>query len=312
MRPETAGERRWLRPLALLFFAFALAVGQPTIVIVLTFALLVVLSPGGGMGPLLFAAIGFAVVFAGEPGGGMWYLERGWAILVSGSFAAASWLVPSLPFVKRGMIAVAGGSAAAAMLLLGVGGWPAADWLVLERLQSGLAAAFEVARLVTGEELDQGVVATMERAAHAQGILFPALLALGTLASLGVGWWVYVRMVTSSDEGLGPLRGFRFPDPLVWVLIVGVLLVLVAEWSVGWGRLGSNLVAFMGALYVVRGAGVLLFLTGGVSALGGLAVAVGLVLAAPVLVMGALVVGLGDSWFDLRTRFSRNGEAEGG
>ena len=61
----------------------------------------------------------------------------------------------------------------------------------------------------------------------------------------------------------------------------------------------------------MRGAAVLLFLNGGLIGLGFLLVAVGmLVLApvlimgvlAPVLIMGALLVGVGDTWLDLRSK----------
>jgi hypothetical protein len=305
-----ARERRWLRPLGLLAVALALGVGQPSLVLVVTFALLVILAPGGGVVPLLVSAIAFAIAFAGEPTGGIWYLDRGWAILVGGWFAAASWEWPERPFFQRALVAVAGGSGCAALLLLGMGGWPGAERLVMGRIEAGVAAATGVVAGIAGSGPDAGVVETMQRAAEVQVVLFPALLALSTCASLGVAWWLYVRLTTGSDAGLGALRGFRFPDPLMWVLIAGLALVLLAGWSVGWGRVGSNMAVFMGGLYVLRGAGVLLFLAGGMTYLGGIALLVGLVLAGPVLAAGALVVGMGDSWFDLRGRWPGNRTAD--
>jgi hypothetical protein len=305
-----ASERRWLRPLGLLVLALALGVGQPSLVMVVAFALLVILAPGAGTIPLLISAVAFAIAFAGEPSGGIWYMERGWAILVGGWFAAASWEWPARPFFQRSLIAVGGGTVSAAILLVGLNGWGGAERLVMDRLEAGIAAAYGVMAAVSGGDLEPGVLETMRRAAEVQAVLFPALLGLSTVASLGVAWWLYVRLTTGSDKGLGPLGEFRFPDPLMWVLIAGLALVLLAEWSVGWGRLGSNLAVFMGGLYVVRGAGVLLFLAGGVSYLGGLALLVGLVLAGPVLVAGAFVVGMGDSWFDLRTRLPGGRKAD--
>jgi hypothetical protein len=142
-------------------------------------------------------------------------------------------------------------------------------------------------------------------------VVFPALVALSTLASMGVAWWLHLRIAVRSDRGLAPVREFRFADPLIWLLIVGAGLVLTAQWSDGWGRAGTNLVAFMGALYVLRGLGVLLFLLGGVSITGGLMFALALLLAGPVLLGGALVIGMGDSWLDLRARARAGREGPG-
>jgi hypothetical protein len=147
-----------------------------------------------------------------------------------------------------------------------------------------------------------GLSETVQATAEVQGMVFPALLALSSLATLGVAWWVHVKVMTGSSLGLGALRNFRFPDPLIWLLIGGLVLVLLAGWTGGVGRLGVNLVVFMGGLYVLRGAAVLLFLSGGLSVLAGILVAVGMVLAAPVLLAAAMAVGVGDSWLDLRAR----------
>ena len=67
-------------------------------------------------------------------------------------------------------------------------------------------------------------------------------------------------------------------------------------------RTGWNAVAFMGALYALRGAAVVAFFGGGQTLFGLLALAVALILVAPVVLTGALVIGLGDTWLDLRGR----------
>jgi hypothetical protein len=112
--------------------------------------------------------------------------------------------------------------------------------------------------------------------------------------------------VRGRPDAIGPLRTFRFPDALVWVLIVGLGLLVLAGWTSGAGRLGGNLAALTGALFALRGAAVFLVLTGGVRLFGGLLLVVGMVLAAPVLLTGAMALGLGDAWFDLRSRAGRN------
>ena len=97
------------------------------------------------------------------------------------------------------------------------------------------------------------------------------------------------------------LREFRFNDQMIWVFIGGLLLLALTLGD-GWTRLGHNTVLVMGALYAVRGAAVMLFLNGGLTALGGMVLAAITLLIAPVLVAGALLVGLGDTWLDVRTR----------
>jgi hypothetical protein len=142
--------------------------------------------------------------------------------------------------------------------------------------------------------------------------LLPALMGLSALASLGVAWWMHCRLTTGSRDGLGGIREFRFPDPLIWVMIVGIVLMLTGEWGVGSGRVGANLVAFMGGLYIFRGAGVLLSLIGSLSWLGGFALLAGVVFASPFLLATAMMVGLSDSWFDLRARLGGRGDGGAG
>jgi hypothetical protein len=57
-------------------------------------------------------------------------------------------------------------------------------------------------------------------------------------------------------------------------------------------------------LYALRGAAVFLFVSGGLSLFGYFAFVVGLVLAAPVLIGVAMLIGIGDTWLDIRSRAS--------
>jgi hypothetical protein len=67
-------------------------------------------------------------------------------------------------------------------------------------------------------------------------------------------------------------------------------------------RVGSNAVAFMGALYALRGAAVFVFVSGGFSWFGYVMTALGLFLLTPVVLGAAMVIGIGDTWLDLRRR----------
>ena len=115
-----------------------------------------------------------------------------------------------------------------------------------------------------------------------------------------MAWWLFVRLDRRHASGIGPLKEFRFNDQLVWVLILGIISLVLSSGIVA--RLGVNAVVFMGALYALRGAAVVLFLTGGLSLFGGFLFVIGFVLLAPFVVLGAMVIGLGDTWFDLRKR----------
>jgi hypothetical protein len=182
-----------------------------------------------------------------------------------------------------------------------------AEFAVRSRLQEGAAAAAELMRRMgRGEGETAAPVVTLENLVETQLYLLPALLGLATVAALSLSWWVIVRSATGRPGALGPLSGFRFPDPLVWVLIGGVVILLVG--GDPWVRVGVNAVAFMMPLYALRGAGVVLGVRGGLSLWGWLLVAIGLIFAAPALLFGAFLVGLGDTWLDLR---ARAGEAAG-
>jgi hypothetical protein len=143
--------------------------------------------------------------------------------------------------------------------------------------------------------------------------LFPALLALESICALALAWATYHRLSRARlGPPLAPLREFRFNDQLVWGLIVGLAIVFVPSFEDSLRPFGSNLLLFFGALYAVRGLGVLSwFLAPG--ALPAAAVIGGLMLLAPVLnvfaVLGFFLVliaafglGLGDTWADWRRR----------
>ncbi len=147
-------------------------------------------------------------------------------------------------------------------------------------------------------------------AAAQWGRLFPAFVGLSSLSALAVAWWAYVRLSARSGQGLGPLREFRFNDHLVWLLVIGLALIVFGPGG-GWTTAGGNTVVFMGGLYTLRGAAVLLFLNSGVFVLGLFVAALGMLLLAPVLILGilapvlilgALFIGVGDTWLDLRSR----------
>ncbi|MEX2526397.1 MAG: DUF2232 domain-containing protein [Gemmatimonadota bacterium] len=305
---EKEGGRPGLRALALLIPAVVLAVGNPLVAILIPFVVLCVLAPGRSLLPIVTAGVLLAILLSAHAPGGFWYAERGWALLAGGGFAAATLMRPEAPFFPRALVAVfAAVVAGAVAIALIPGGWGVLDWLVTERLVSGTAVALEAMRLMQGAEalspaLEEAVVRTVE----VQGMLFPALLGLATLASLGVAWWLYVRMVVGRADALGPLGELRFGHHWIWLFIGGLLLVLLGGEGVV-SRVGTNAALFMAALYALRGLAVVVFLKGGVTGLWVLLLAVGFLFLAPMLLAAAFLVGLGDSWFDLRQRQQLDG-----
>jgi len=309
MMEESVREGGWLRLLGLLALSLTLSVGQPFILVVVAFAMLTFLAPGGRILVLLLTAGAFAAIFAGGASEGLWYLERGWAILVGGWFVAFSLFLPGRPFLARALPSLLGSIVCVGGILATLGSWSTVETLVAERVEVSMTATLQLMNALAEGDLQVGLMEAMSTTARVQGVLFPALLGLSSLTSLGVAWWLHVRVSPLEGPGFGLFREFRFPDPLIWIFIAGLGLVLVAGWSVGWGRLGMNLVAFMGALYVLRGVAVLIVLWGGVSFTGGLLLTLALVLAGPLVALGVMLVGVSDSWFDLRTRVERNGPA---
>ena len=233
---------------------------------------------------------------------GIWWTERGWALLVAGWFVALTLRRPESGFLSRALGSLAGAAASAIVTLTVAGGaWELLDWHVAE-LVRGLTAQLvdRVQELRQQAEVSPALVTALYAAAETQIQVFPATLALATLAALAVAWWLYVRMAHGDDQGLLPLREFRFNDQLVWLFVGGLALTLVGEDVLK--RAGANALVFMGVLYAMRGAAVVSFFGGGQTPLTAVLLVLGLLVVPPVMMVAALVIGLGDTWLDLRAR----------
>ena len=275
-----------------------------------------------------WVAAAVAVVAPQPPAGAAFFnLARGWSLLLAGAFGLVCLCVPRQGLFTRAMVALAATLAlAAVMSVVGpVSGSEAslvigrefarrnaetmsmlntflssrpADWQKLVEKVPQLAA------IPAETDKQLGDLASAGRT------LYPALLALESLIGLALAWATYHRLGrTRLGAPLRPLREFRFNDQMVWGLIVG-LVVLVLPTLAGARGVGSNLLLFFGALYAVRGLGVLawfiapqslaLTLTAGFLLLFApfvnLVVALGFI----VLAVTALGLGLGDTWADWR------------
>ena len=293
--------RGWPRAVALLGVALSTSVVQPTVLMALPFVVLV--SVFGIRRALTLPVVVLAVLIAvGGARDGLWYLERAWAMLLGGSFAALTLLRPKAVASARALGSVAGAAVlGGGFLALAPGSWSAIDWTVSDRLITGVRSVLDALASLRGDALPPALITALYETTELQIAVFPALLALKSMAAVAVTWWLYVRLANGHDRGLGPLRDFRFNDHLVWLFIGGMVLV-VARAGDAFARVGSNAVIFMGALYALRGAAVIVFISGGLSVLSYVFLALALLVVTPLVLGAAIVVGLGDTWLGFRER----------
>jgi hypothetical protein len=260
-------------------------------------------------------------------------LSRGWSLLLAGSFGLVCLFGGRRPLFARALIAlVATLVLAMVMSLLGpvttsqasrtmAEEFAQRDRAFMASLDSVIAAHPKEYQDLTVKvpqfnDFPKQTAEALSTISHAGVAVFPALLALESLAALALAWATYHRFSRARlGAPLRPLRDFRFNDQLVWGLIVGLTIMLLPTLTTLSG-IGKNLLVFFGALYALRGLGVLAFFM----APGSLGVTLGVgfvMLAVPIinffaalgfLMLGvaALAFGLGDTWADWRSRARPN------
>ena len=301
--PGAGSNGGWRTALALVVFILGVSVVGPGVLVGLPFLLLVTALPTPRKGAFLWAGLAGVWVFGLGLGDAMWHFERGWAVLTAGWFLGITLRWPHASLTHRAIGAVGGaGLASASLFRARPELWAGIDWRVQDRLTEGVGQAMAILEGARGGEgLPAGVEESVMRTVETQGTLFPAFLGLASVAGLAVAWWMYRRVAVGDASGLGRVRDFRFSDQMVWVFIAGLALVALGIGD-GWERAGSNTLVFMGALYALRGAAVVLFLNGGLTLFGAVLLGMGMIFVAPVLLMGALLLGLSDTWLDVRNR----------
>jgi hypothetical protein len=280
----------------------AASVVQPSVLVAVPF--LVFAGFRGMRGAGLFVAAVLAMIMAvSGPRDGFWFLERGWALLLAGWFVGVTMAAPTWRLSSRLLASLAGAFGVTAVMLVANGGaWATIDFVIRDAVEGGVATTLQAFELLRGEgTVSPALAAAITQTARAQTDVFPALMGIASMSALAVAWWLYVRLAGDGDQAIGPVRYFRFNDHLVWLMIAGLLL-MVTRWGDAIARVGANAVVFMGALYALRGSAVFMYISGGLSLFGYVLLAISLVLAAPVVVGVALVVGIGDTWLDVRAR----------
>lgn len=300
-------ERRggWGVLVALILAAVLLWAGESLLLLGIPLALLLLALPPYKPGKLVAGAVLLALALIGPAPDAVAWVERGWALVLGAGFVLLALAFPRASVVSRALGAV-GGAAACALAFFGLrqGGWGRIDGTVSHRFRD---AAHQVVTTWSGgkQSLPKEFVAGFYKAAELQAFIYPALLALASLAAVAAAWWLYRRTALREAGPLPPLREFRFGDHLIWLLIVGIVLLVMPVSSHALVRTGSNLVTFMGALYALRGVAVLVAVLG-TPGLGGMLMAVlAMIFVPPVVVATALLVGVTDTWLDLRARKAR-------
>ena len=281
----------------------------------------------GGRFALAVIWVGLAGWALAQPAvpGSFYNLVRGWSLLLAGAFGLVCLLGAQRPFFARALATL---SLALVLVLVMSARGP----LTPTRAQQAVEVEFarrnteSMAMLRAFMKQHPDVVQAMPQMGSlpdefdqqlklmAQtGVgLFPSLLLLESLVALALAWATFHRLSrTRLGAPLGHLKDFRFNDQLVWGLIAGLAIVFVPALEF-LGGTGRNLLVFFGALYAIRGFGVLSwFLAPGrlaVTLLVGFAMlwwpvlnAVA-VLGFMLMALAAFGLGLGDTWADWRRR----------
>jgi hypothetical protein len=298
-------------------FELVVPIGETLLLLIPTVAVCAIVGwKLGGRAGLAIIWLALSIWMLLQPAGvaGTSYdqMARGWAILLAASFGLASLWSADVPFFVRALAAVALATGVGFLIALAVPGGVA-------RFQRAGGEEFTRRAASTLDKLDQGMEtpewrelmtkvpaldtwnddseAAMRAIPDQSAIFLPSLLALESLAALALGWGLSQRL---SAVKIGPplsrLMDFRFNDQLVWGVAVGATLCLLPAFADG-RNAGLNLLLFFGALYLIRGLGVLAWISKGRYAI---IVILGLI--PQVFVVVTLALGFGDTWLDLRRR----------
>jgi hypothetical protein len=341
--PPARAERGW-RKLLLALVAFAIVPTIPQFrailpieqsVVLLVPALAACFLVGwwaGGRASLAIVWVGLAAWLMWQrpaTAGTFHNLERGWSLLLAGSFGLACLFGVRRPLFSRALAAL--GIALFLSLAMGSMGpvtvgearQTIAGELVrrnqetISRMNGFLAEhpaewnrlTARIPQLAAMPAETERQLTTLSRVGLT---VFPALLALQSLLALALAWATYHRLSRARlGAPLRPLRDFRFNDQLVWGLIVGLTIMFLPTLQTFRG-VGRTLLVFFGALYAMRGLGVLAWflapgalaatLTVGFAMLWLPVIQLVAIFGFLLLLVTAFGLGLGDTWADWRRR----------
>ncbi len=283
---------------------------SPVWLVLVPFALLLLAFRTEDWMSVAIAAVILGLGFAGSrPGGMEWYAPRAWSLIAGGAFVAVSAARGRGRLVDRSLGAIA--VALGVVLMVGLarpGVLQGVNWWMTAEIRQAALVAGGILEQLQGSgdpEVRRQLELAVQRWVGFQQDVYPAMLSLATVAALGVAWFGFDRLSGRFDTP-GPIREFRFSNHLIWLLIGGLALVVLPLGGLAF-RVGENAALFMGGLYLLRGAAILLWIgaTAATSAWSAVLLAIAALFLYPVVLGTALVLGLSDTWLDLRSRLSR-------
>ena len=140
----------------------------------------------------------------------------------------------------------------------------------------------------------------MRQGLSAMATVFPCLAFLGALAggTLATALTGHLADRTGVDAP-DPFTRFRFNDHLIWAALLALLLVMLGL-PAPWDALALNLLVAWAGLYAARGLAVWLARAAGWPTPLRLALFLSAVLLLPYALGGLLVLGVADTWLDIR------------
>jgi hypothetical protein len=300
------GRGRWSTAFGLTLAVLLLSVFDALAIVLLPLAILVIALPTEQR--LKWVTLGLLlwllVILLG--GGPLAPLSRGWSMMLGATFLGLTMIRPEWSVITRGLATVAAAFVAGGVGLALGGEALGLDGLVREHFRTVSALTLSDLRqqIPDAPWVDELSLAT-EQIVDLQADLYPALLGLQSLAGLALAAW-WTRRIRRSDSDaftLAPMREFRFSDQLIWILIAGLALYLLPIGTEPIQRFALNVLVFMGALYALRGLAVFVFLAHGTRSIATIVLgAIALVVLYPVAITAALLMGVGDTWLDVRSR----------
>lgn len=281
---------------------------------------------GGAFASALLAVVLLGVVLRRESGNPttLHAFSIGWSVLLAAAFGWVNLVHVRRGFLSRALSAImlAGGITVLVLSFTGAGiangvrqigsvfeqeldrrrGEALSQWETRRAEPSWTALGVRAPSVVRSADAVAQWMATVPTPVSA----VPALILFESLGALAMAWALWHRLArTRLGPPLSQVSQFRFNDQLVWGLLVGITLVLVPSVR-EWRGLGVNLLLVFGALYALRGVGVLVwFIPDRWAWLPLVLLLVCIPLLGPVQVLAtvavlALGLGLGDTWRDFR------------
>ena len=87
----------------LLVATVGFSVAQPAVLLAVPFMLMGLVLQPHRLSTLVLAGLAAFLVFGGPPQPGLWYVERGWALLLGGWFVALTLRWPASAFAARAL-----------------------------------------------------------------------------------------------------------------------------------------------------------------------------------------------------------------